>query len=171
MLLNCGVGEDSWESLGLQGDPTSPSTQISPGCSLDGLMLKLQYLGHLMWRAASLENTLMLGKTEGKRMRRQRRWWLDSITDSMDIILSTLGASKGKGSLACCSPQGTMCRTRLSNWTTIRKFKNPMWQTVSSEFYHPMVLLIWRESRVKFMGALVTKILAIQKTNGIHVGC
>ena len=55
MLLNCGVGEDSWESLGLQGDPTSPSQRrsISPGCSLEGLMLKLklQYFGHLMRRA------------------------------------------------------------------------------------------------------------------------
>ena len=52
MLLNCGVGEDSWESLGLQGDPTSPLKEISPEYSLEGLMLKLklQYFGHLMWR-------------------------------------------------------------------------------------------------------------------------
>ena len=87
MLLNCGVGEDSWESLGLQGDPTSQSILkgISPRCSLEGLMLKLklQYCGHLMWRADSLEKTLMLGKTEDKRRRgRQRMRWLDGITDS-----------------------------------------------------------------------------------------
>ena len=68
MLLNCGVGEDSWESLGLQGDPTSPLKEISPECSLKGLMLKLklQYFGHLMRRADALEKTLMLGKTEGR---------------------------------------------------------------------------------------------------------
>ena len=63
MLLNCGVGEDSWESLGLQGDP------ISPEYSLEGLMLKLkrQYFGHLMGRTDSFEKTLMLGKIEGRK--------------------------------------------------------------------------------------------------------
>ena len=69
MLLNCGVGEDSSESLGLQGDPTSPILkEISPEYSLEGLMLKLklQHFGHLMRRADSLEKILMLGKTEGR---------------------------------------------------------------------------------------------------------
>ena len=67
--------------------------EISPGCSLEGLMmkLKLQYFGHLMQRTASLENTLMLGKIEGgKRRGRQRMRWLNSITDSMDMNLSRL---------------------------------------------------------------------------------
>ena len=67
--------------------------EISPGCSLEGLMLKLklQYFGHLMQRADSLEKTLMLGKIEGGRRRGwQRMRWLDGITDSVDIILSTL---------------------------------------------------------------------------------
>ena len=67
--------------------------EISPGCSLEGLMLKLklQYFGHLMWRADSLEKTLMLGKIEGGRRRgRQRMRYLDGITNSMDMSLSEL---------------------------------------------------------------------------------
>ena len=90
--------------------------EINPGYSLDRLMLelKLQYFGHLMQRANSLEKTLMLGKTEGRRRRgRQRMRWLDGITDSMDMNESTLGDSEGQGSLVCCSPWGY-------SWTQIR---------------------------------------------------
>ena len=93
-LLNCGVGEDSWESLGLQGYQTSPNLkEINPEYSLEGLMLKLklQYFGHLLWRADSLEKTLMLGKIEGNNSRgQQRRIWLDSFTGSMGMNLSKL---------------------------------------------------------------------------------
>ena len=69
--------------------------EISPGCSMEGLMLKLklQYFGHLMWRADSLEKTLMLGEIEGRRRRGQQRMrWLDGITDSMDMGLGDSGS-------------------------------------------------------------------------------
>ena len=95
MLLNCGVGEDSEESLGLQGGSSqSILKEISPWCSLEGLMLKLnlQYFSHLMRRADSLEKILMLEGIEGRRRRgRQRMRWLDGITDSVDMSLSELG--------------------------------------------------------------------------------
>ena len=77
--------------------------EISPGCSLVGLILKLklQYFGHLMGRADSFEKTLMLGKIDGRRRRgRQRMRWLECITDSMDMSLSE------QGGLACCGSWG-----------------------------------------------------------------
>ena len=70
--------------------PVHPK-EISPGCSLEGLMkLKLQYFGHLMQRADSFGKTLMLGKIEGRRRGQQRMRWLDGITDSMDMGLGGL---------------------------------------------------------------------------------
>ena len=83
--------------------------EISPGCSLEGLMLKLklQYFGHLMQRADSLEKTLMLGKIEGgRRRRRQRMGWLDGIINSMDMGLGGLGVGDGHGGLVCCGSWG-----------------------------------------------------------------
>ena len=100
--------------------------EISPGCSLEGLILKLklQYFGHLMQRADSLEKTLVLGKIEGRRKRGwQRVRWLDGITDSMDMSLSKLPrVGDGQGGLECCSPwdRNELDTTEWLNWSELK---------------------------------------------------
>ena len=120
MLSNCGAGKDSWESpLTVRISNQSILKEITPEYSLGGLMLKLQCFGHLMHRFDSLEKTPMLGKTEGRRRRRERMRRLDSTINNEHETEQTPEGCERQGCLECCSPwcHKELDTTEWLNWT------------------------------------------------------
>ena len=140
MLLNCGAGEDSRESLGQQGHQTSQlyrKSVLNIHWKHWGPKLKLQYFGHLVCRTDSLWKNLRLGKIEGRKRRGWGRMrWLDNITDSMNMNLSKLWETVKDRKVSCAAVHGiAKCQAQLSKWTTIWVLSSDLTHSTVSTFH------------------------------------
>ena len=153
MLLNCGVGEDSWQSLGLQGDQTVNPKGNQPWIFTGRTDAEAE--APILWpldaRADSLEKTLTLGKTEGRRGWERRRW-LDGITDLMDMSLSKLQEMvKDREAWRAAVHGVAKSQTWLNNWTTIIPRETQVIHPLSF-LSKPRATNRWRSPRGKRLG-------------------